>query len=215
MRAWRRVDRQAERAEDRRRHETRSLRTWVDEVGMVVVRGRLPPEVGAVVRRALEAACDQARGADATASVADRDAVPGAEAEAPSLAQRQADAPGVIAECALSGALDRGTAGDRYQVVVQVDADALTEAPDVPEPPDVPAGTSGTAASGSAPRDGGHASEGSPAAASASEPGDRRTHPDRKDTATLPAFPRKRQRRHRSRPCGATALDNRVSTWIG
>ncbi len=176
VRAWRRVDRLAEQAEDRRRYETRSLRTWVDEDGMVVVRGRLSPEVGAVVRRALEAACDQARGADAPAAAAGGDAVPGAEAapgaevEAPSLAQRQADALGVIAECALSGGLDRGTAGDRYQVVVHVDADALTEAPDVP------AGTSETAASGSAPRDGGHASKGSPAAASASEPGDRRTH---------------------------------------
>ena len=70
---------------------------------------------------------------------------------------------GVIAECALSGGLDRGTAGDRYQVVVHVDADALTETPDVP------AGTSGTAASGSAPRDGGHASEGTPAATSGSQ----------------------------------------------
>ncbi|MCY4508992.1 MAG: DUF222 domain-containing protein, partial [Acidobacteria bacterium] len=148
VRAWRRVDRLAEQAEDRRRHETRSLRTWVDEDGMVVVRGRLSPEVGAVVRRALEAACDQARGADAAgapAVVADGEAVPGAEAEAPSLAQRQADALGVIAECALSGGLDRGTAGDRYQVVVHVDAAALTETPDVPEAPDVPAGTPATA----------------------------------------------------------------------
>ena len=158
VRAWRRVDRLAEQAEDRRRHETRSLRTWVDEDGMVVVRGRLSPEVGAVVRRALEAACDQARGGDARASDACADdaggeaaAAPtgastvrgsgatagdaaaggGAEAEVPSLAQRQADALGVIAECALAGGLDRGTAGDRYQVVLHVDADALKEAPDV------------------------------------------------------------------------------------
>ena len=148
VRGWRRVDRLAEQAEDRRRHETRSLRTWVDEDGMVVIRGRLSPEVGAVVRRALEAACDQARGAAAAVApgaVADGDAAPAAEAEAPSLAQRQADALGVIAECALSGGLDRGTAGDRYQVVVHVDADALTEARDIPEAPDVPAGTSATA----------------------------------------------------------------------
>ena len=62
VRGWRRVDRAAEAAEDRRRHETRSLRTWVDDDGMVVVRGRLTPEVGAVMRRALEAACEQARG---------------------------------------------------------------------------------------------------------------------------------------------------------
>ena len=31
---------------------------------MVVVRGRLSPEVGAVVRRSLEAACDQTRRGD-------------------------------------------------------------------------------------------------------------------------------------------------------
>ena len=43
---------------------------------------------------------------------------------APSFAQRQADAMGMIAECALVGGLDRGTAGDRYQVVVHVDAGA-------------------------------------------------------------------------------------------
>ena len=168
VRAWRRVDRLAEQAEDRRQHETRSLRTWVDEDGMLVVRGRLSPEVGAVVRRALEAACDQARGADATAAEADGDALPGAAG--PSLAQRQADALGMIAECALSGGLDRGTAGDRYQVVVHVDADALSEALDAP------AGTSATAAAGSEPRDGGHASAGSPAAASGSERADGDTH---------------------------------------
>ena len=174
VRGWRRVDRLAEQAEDRRRHETRSLRTWVDEDGMVVVRGRLAPEVGAAVRRALEAACDQARGESAPASngsvdageTGDGNADPGeaAETSIPSLAQRQADALGVIAECALAGGLDRGTAGDRYQVVVHVDADALTEAPDVPAGtsaaaaseserrgggPRVPAGTSVTAAAGS------------------------------------------------------------------
>ena len=76
VRGWRRVDRLAEQAEDRRRHETRSLRTWVDEDGMVVIRGRLSPEVGAVVRRALEAACDQARGAAAAVA-------PGAVGETP------------------------------------------------------------------------------------------------------------------------------------
>ena len=158
VRAWRRVDRATEQAEDRRRHESRSLRTWVDEDGMVVVRGRLSPEVGAVVRRALEAACDRARGEDAPVPD-NRGTVGGtaggnaasneaAETSMPPLAQRQADALGVIAECALAGGLDRGTAGDRYQVVVHVDADALVEAPDVP------AGTPTTVASESERLDG-------------------------------------------------------------
>ena len=134
VRGWRRVDRIAEQAGDRRRHEARSLRTWVDDDGMVVVRGRLTPEVGAVLRRVLEAACDQARGqasggSDPGAGTAADEA---AGQLAPSFAQRQADAMGVVAECALAGGLDRGTAGDRYQVVVHVDADALADEPDVP-----------------------------------------------------------------------------------
>ena len=172
-RAWRRIDRNVEQAEERRQHASRELRTWVDEDGMVVVRGRLTPEVGAVLRRALEAACDQARRApasdgggegeaasapagpekEAAGAPAGGDREAAAEssgapagAEEPTLAQRQADAIGTVAEAALAGGLDRGTAGDRYQVVLHVDTEALGERRDVP------AGTSGDAASGSAPR---------------------------------------------------------------
>ena len=120
VRTWRRIDRAAEAAEDRRRHESRALHTWVDDDGMVVVRGRLTPEVGAVLRRALDAALDAEAGA----------APPGAEAAdemAPTIAQRRADALGAVAECALAGGLDKRTAGDRYQVVVHVDADTLAD----------------------------------------------------------------------------------------
>ena len=166
-RAWRRIDRNVEQAEERRREASRALRTWVDEDGMVVVRGRLTPEVGAVLRRALEAACDQARrapawdgggdedaadpadgvGEDAAAGAGSADGVEKkaadapADVEEPTLLQRQADAIGTVAEAALAGGLDRGTAGDRYQVVLHVDAEALAA------PPDVPAGASGRAAS--------------------------------------------------------------------
>ena len=145
VRGWRRVDRAAEQAEDRQRHAARSLSTWVDDDGMVVVRGRLTPEVGAVLRRALEAACDQAQQADASRGAAREVATDTAAADTvvaameqvseglkPTFAQRQADAIGMLAECALAGGLDRGTAGDRYQVVVHVDAGALAEASDVP-----------------------------------------------------------------------------------
>ena len=71
VRTWRRVDRAAEQAEDRRRHESRALHTWVDDDGMVVVRGRLTPEVGAVLRRALDAALDAGAGATEPAAGAD------------------------------------------------------------------------------------------------------------------------------------------------
>jgi hypothetical protein len=59
VRAWRRVDQSAAAAQEEARDLHRQLSTWVDDDGMVVIRGRLPPEVGAVVQRALEAAADQ------------------------------------------------------------------------------------------------------------------------------------------------------------
>ena len=70
-RAWRRVDRATEAADDQRRQTRRHLNTWVDDDGMVVIRGRLSPEVGAVVRRALEAASDRLRTEVAAADAAE------------------------------------------------------------------------------------------------------------------------------------------------
>ena len=83
---------------------------------MVVIRGRLTPEVGAVVQRALEAATDRL--------VREAKEVPKAEslAEDVTPAQRRADALGLLAESALTSDLDRGSAGDRYQVVLHVEA---------------------------------------------------------------------------------------------
>ena len=158
VRAWRRTDRAAERDDDRRQQANRALHTWVDDDGMVVVRGRLTPEVGSVFRRALEAAvaadraatggsgAEEAAGTREAASggpaagavgsgaqAAERrggaeraDAVDEAAGVERSVGQRQADALGRLAECALAGGLDRGTAGDRYQVVLHVDAETLS-----------------------------------------------------------------------------------------
>jgi hypothetical protein len=56
VRGWRWVDRQAEAREAALRHARRGLRLDTDTDGMVVVRGRLPPEVGALLQRALDAA---------------------------------------------------------------------------------------------------------------------------------------------------------------
>src|SRR3981189_3361828 len=58
VRGWRRVDRLAEAQETARRHTSRALHVYPDEDGMVVFRGRLAPEVGAVLIQALTAARD-------------------------------------------------------------------------------------------------------------------------------------------------------------
>jgi hypothetical protein len=116
VRAWRRVDRidAAVNEDEQRRHASRHLDTWVDEDGMLVVRGRLSPEVGAVVQRALEAAADQL-----CHESEDKTEV--------SASQRRADAFGLLAESVLAGNLDPGAAGDRYQVVVHVNVDVLRD----------------------------------------------------------------------------------------
>src|SRR5436190_142892 len=56
VRGWRRVDRIAEAKETARRHTARSLRVYRDDDGMVVIRGRLEPEIGALVMKALDVA---------------------------------------------------------------------------------------------------------------------------------------------------------------
>src|SRR5712671_4469233 len=56
VRGWRRVDRQAETREAARRHAGRALHVYQDEDGMVIVRGRLEPEVGELLVQALAAA---------------------------------------------------------------------------------------------------------------------------------------------------------------
>src|SRR5213593_4079698 len=74
VRGWRRVDRQAEAREAALQHASRALHVYEDEDGTVIVRGRLAPEVGAVLVQALTAAREalyqQARGMDAKPSSA-------------------------------------------------------------------------------------------------------------------------------------------------
>jgi len=129
VRGWRCVDRRAEARETKLRHASRALRVYQDEDGMVVVRGRLAPEVGALLIQALAAAREALyQRARVPEGDAGRGNVP---AETPSMAQQQADALALLAETALHHGLDPGAPGERYQVVVHVDAQALAE-PDQP-----------------------------------------------------------------------------------
>jgi hypothetical protein len=125
VRGWRSVDRRAETRETKLRHARRALHVYQDEDGMVVLRGRLEPEVGALLIQALAAARE---------ALYQRARVPEGESgrgniseETPSMAQRQADALALVAETALHHGLDPGGLGERYQVVVHVDAPALAE----------------------------------------------------------------------------------------
>jgi hypothetical protein len=110
----------------KRRHAMRALHVYQAEDGMVVLRGRLEPEVGALVMQALAAAREslyQRARERARASAGCGDV----SADTPPVCQQQADALALLAETALHHGLDPGTSGERYQVVVHVDAPVLAD----------------------------------------------------------------------------------------
>jgi hypothetical protein len=120
-----RASRWCDRREDDRKQLWRSASCWVDEDGVVVLRARLMAEQGAVVQRALEAASDHLYKESRQATAPDR------IVEEVTSDQRRADALTQMAEVALSADLDRGSAGDRYQVVLHLET-AARPGPDAP-----------------------------------------------------------------------------------
>jgi 5-methylcytosine-specific restriction endonuclease McrA len=131
VRGWRRVDRQAEAQETARRHAGRALHVYQDEDGMVIVRGRLAPEVGALLMKALDVAREtlyqRSRSRETVGDTMPVFAAESVSAETPTMAQQQADALALVAETALHRGIDPGAPGDRYQVVVHVDAPVLAD----------------------------------------------------------------------------------------
>jgi 5-methylcytosine-specific restriction endonuclease McrA len=127
VRGWRRVDRAAEARDAARQHTGRELYVYPDWDGTVIVQGRLTPEVGAVLKQALEAAREalyprkpmHPKGYGEDSRVRGDDV--------PTTPQQQADALALLAETALHHGVDPGTPADRYQVVVHVDAQVLAD----------------------------------------------------------------------------------------
>jgi hypothetical protein len=124
VRGWRQVDRRAEARKAAGQHEGRGLQVYEDEDGMVVVRGRLTPEAGALLRRALEAGREVLYQKARREPRVDAAETPG---QPPTVAQQRADALVLVAESALHHDLDPGAPGERYQVVVHVDASVLAD----------------------------------------------------------------------------------------
>jgi hypothetical protein len=98
VRGWRLLSRADEAARERARHASRRFSVVPDEDGMYRVRGRLEPEVGALLMRALDAAGDALYREPAA-----RELDP---------AQRRADAVGLLAERALAAGFGGGEGGE-------------------------------------------------------------------------------------------------------
>jgi uncharacterized protein DUF222 len=129
VRGWRRVDQKAEARESATRHRSRALHVYRNDDGMVTVRGRLEPEAGELLIQALSAA-REALYQRTYRALADADSMD-VSAETPAFEQQPADALALLAEAALHHGIDPGAPGERYQVVVHVDAPALAD-PEVP-----------------------------------------------------------------------------------
>jgi hypothetical protein len=130
VRSWRWGSRGEELAEEVVRHRNRHLSVFPDNEGMYVVKGRVPPEVGAMLMRAIEAASD--------ALFARPVPSPGAsgptseDVPPPEPPQLRADALGLLAERALAAGFGgegpvSGSRAERYQVVLHVDPETLRE----------------------------------------------------------------------------------------
>ena len=97
--------------DDELRDALSELTTHVDENGMVVIRGRLAPEAGELLRKALDAAGEKLYALE--------------QKDRPSAGKVRADALVLVAESALRGGLDPGSSCDRYQVVFHVNEEEL------------------------------------------------------------------------------------------
>jgi hypothetical protein len=128
VRGWRWMDRKAELRDAAAQHKHRALHVYRTDDGAVIIRGRLAPEVGALLMKALDAArgaiYQRGRISDATPAAGEASSA----ANMPSMEQQQADALALLAEAALHNGFDPGAPGERYQVVVHVDAPVLADA---------------------------------------------------------------------------------------
>lgn len=143
---YRRVQRIAENQRANALHDNRYLRFRHDEDGALIIEARLPPATGELVLKALgaagealyarrkkaEAATETESNVSAETSQAralyDPPGIAGGDADAnDSYAARRADALVMMAESLLAGGAVSRPAAERHLIVVQVDAETLTD----------------------------------------------------------------------------------------
>lgn len=131
VREYRRAQEAEELSREARQHATRALKYFYDQDGSLVVKARLPAEVGALFIKALNVAMED--GSDGPPGQAKRSApdAPDVSAETqdarPSFAVRRADALAIVTESFLAHGAEALTGGDRQQIVVHVEAETLQE----------------------------------------------------------------------------------------
>ena len=131
VRMLKKLSRDAELTAEQARRRSRAFSAFVDGDGMYVVKGRLEPEVGAVLMRAVEAASDALfrREADARDGAGSgRGAAREAGDVRPEPKQRRADAVGLLAERALAAGFGAVPGHDAGR---SIENDVASETPSV------------------------------------------------------------------------------------
>lgn len=109
---------------ERRQQQGRELKYWFDHDGSLVIKGRLSAQAGALLIKALEAAAEDLKQTEPEAMESDPPAgVP--NVKFPPSRTRRADALELLAESFLANGAATTTGGDKYQIVVHVDAETL------------------------------------------------------------------------------------------
>ena len=131
VRCYRRVKESEELSRDAQQQATRKVSYFHDEDGSLVLKARLPAEIGALVIKALDAALKDPAMSDVSAGTSTQQAARSTVAamleERASWGVRRADALGRIAESFLQHGPEALNGGDRHQIVVHVDAETLRE----------------------------------------------------------------------------------------
>jgi hypothetical protein len=136
VRHYRRAQEAEELSREARQQATRKVTYFYDTDGSLILKGRLPAEIGALVVKALDAAVNDSAMSvpavrDVSAETSARQSAYGVVVqtsdERPSWGARRADALGRIAESFLQHGAEALSSGDRQQIVVHVDVETLRD----------------------------------------------------------------------------------------
>jgi len=115
-------------------YEHRHVNYFFDVDGELILQARLPPEAGAIIRKALEIAVDALHGV--SPEHAENVSAEARAAAVPTAGARRADALRLVAETFLAHRGEEtgaGSSADRYQVVVHIDQAVLPDEPTAEE----------------------------------------------------------------------------------
>ena len=131
VRGYRRAKEAMELSREAQQQATRKVSYFYDTDGSLVLKARLPAEIGTLVVKALDAAVNDPAVRDVSAETPTQKPKCGLisepAVERPSWGARRADALGRIAESFLQHGAEDLSSGDRQQIVIHVDAETLQE----------------------------------------------------------------------------------------